>query len=90
MGLGALGRGAWSEWASFQQQQMAKKAWLFQLLAEHQKVLFEKIATMQAQTNMQLWDQVSKTLGVQSQEPGSTRDEASLTHDPSAEDDDCQ
>lgn len=62
-GTRAKGPGSWREWIAAQhRQQTVDQQWLFQLLAEQQRILLDQMASSQVQMNAQLWEQVTKSM----------------------------
>lgn len=55
----------WIEWMAWQQQISRKNVHLFQVLAEHHKVVLEQLMTSWAQANGNMWEQVTYTLEAQ-------------------------
>lgn len=56
-GTGVAGPGSWKDWMTLQQQPATEQQHLFQLMADQQRVMLDQMATAQAQTNKQLWEQ---------------------------------
>lgn len=73
------------------QQQAAENSRLLQLLAKHQKVLMKQVTELQAQANLQLWEQMAKTpWSLWGRESRSTRRASGTTSHQSPEDGDSR